>query len=41
MRQPIGAPNLGEDPREYVDGERDWWPTSGVVGTFDRLRRSA
>ena len=21
----IGAPNLGEDPREDVDGERDWW----------------
>ena len=21
----IGAPNLGEDPREDVEGERDWW----------------
>ena len=21
----IGAPNLGEDPRGYVDGERGWW----------------
>jgi hypothetical protein len=21
----IGAPNLGEDPREGVDGQRDWW----------------
>jgi mannose-6-phosphate isomerase-like protein (cupin superfamily) len=21
----IGAPNLGDDPREDVDGERDWW----------------
>jgi len=21
----IGAPNLGEDPHEDVDGERDWW----------------
>src|SRR5215216_5773070 len=21
----IGAPNLGEDPREDVDGQRDWW----------------
>ena len=21
----IGAPNLGEDPRGDVDGERDWW----------------
>jgi mannose-6-phosphate isomerase-like protein (cupin superfamily) len=20
-----GAPNLGEDPREDVDGQRDWW----------------
>jgi mannose-6-phosphate isomerase-like protein (cupin superfamily) len=21
----IGAPNLGADPREDVDGKRDWW----------------
>jgi mannose-6-phosphate isomerase-like protein (cupin superfamily) len=21
----IGAPNLGEDPREDIDGRRDWW----------------
>jgi len=21
----IGAPNLGEAPRDDVDGERDWW----------------
>jgi hypothetical protein len=21
----IGAPNLGEEPREDVDGQRDWW----------------
>jgi hypothetical protein len=21
----IGAPNLGEDPREDVDGQRGWW----------------
>jgi mannose-6-phosphate isomerase-like protein (cupin superfamily) len=21
----IGAPNLGEDPREDVHGQRDWW----------------
>ena len=20
-----GAPNLGDDPREDVDGQRDWW----------------
>jgi mannose-6-phosphate isomerase-like protein (cupin superfamily) len=22
----VGAPNLGEDPRGDVEGERDWWP---------------
>jgi len=21
----VGAPNLGEDPRDDVDGRRDWW----------------
>ena len=21
----IGAPNLGDDPREDVEGKRDWW----------------
>jgi hypothetical protein len=21
----IGAPNLGDDPRDDVDGQRDWW----------------
>jgi mannose-6-phosphate isomerase-like protein (cupin superfamily) len=21
----VGAPNLGDDPRGDVDGERDWW----------------
>ena len=21
----IGAPNLGESPRDDVDGQRDWW----------------
>ena len=21
----VGAPNLGEDPREDVHGQRDWW----------------
>ena len=21
----FGAPNLGEDPREDVEGQRDWW----------------
>jgi hypothetical protein len=21
----IGAPNLGDDPRDDVDGRRDWW----------------
>ena len=24
----IGAPNLGEDPRGDVDGQRDWWTDS-------------
>ncbi len=24
----IGAPNLGDDPRGDVDGERDWWSDS-------------
>jgi uncharacterized cupin superfamily protein len=22
----IGAPNLGENPRDDVEGTRDWWP---------------
>ena len=26
----IGAPNLGDDPRGDVDGQRDWW--AGLVG---------
>ena len=24
----IGAPNLGEDPRDDVDGQRNWWAGS-------------
>jgi mannose-6-phosphate isomerase-like protein (cupin superfamily) len=24
----IGAPNLGDSPRDDVDGERDWWRES-------------
>ena len=24
----IGAPNLGEAPRDDVDGQRDWWADS-------------
>jgi mannose-6-phosphate isomerase-like protein (cupin superfamily) len=24
----IGAPNLGDDPRQDVDGKRDWWHDS-------------
>lgn len=24
----IGAPNLGEDPREDVEGQRDWWEST-------------
>jgi mannose-6-phosphate isomerase-like protein (cupin superfamily) len=27
----IGAPNLGEDPREDVDGRRGWWADRRVV----------
>ena len=37
----IGAPNLGEDPREDVDGQRDWWADLRSFRTFDRLGRSA
>ena len=22
----VGAPNLGDDPRDDVEGTRDWWP---------------
>ena len=29
----IGAPNLGEDPREDVDGQRDWWADGSGVKT--------
>ena len=32
----IGAPNLGEAPREDVEGQRDWWADSG--GSPFRLR---
>jgi mannose-6-phosphate isomerase-like protein (cupin superfamily) len=28
----IGAPNLGEAPREDVDGQRDWWADQRQVG---------
>src|SRR4051812_44565118 len=24
----LGAPNLGDSPRDDVEGERDWWATS-------------
>jgi mannose-6-phosphate isomerase-like protein (cupin superfamily) len=24
----IGAPNLGDSPRDDVEGTRDWWPSS-------------
>jgi len=24
----FGAPNLGESPRDDVEGQRDWWPVS-------------
>ena len=26
----FGAPNLGEDPRQDVDGQRDWWANRQV-----------
>jgi mannose-6-phosphate isomerase-like protein (cupin superfamily) len=29
----VGAPNLGEDPRDDVEGKRDWWADSGVART--------
>lgn len=25
----IGAPNLGDNPRDDVEGTRDWWPEGG------------
>lgn len=28
----IGAPNLGENPRDDVEGTRDWWPGQGSSG---------
>jgi hypothetical protein len=28
----IGAPNLGDAPREDVDGQRDWWADSPRAG---------
>ena len=33
-----GAPNLGEAPREDVDGQRDWWadPVAARQVTFGR-----
>ena len=42
----IGAPNLGEDPREDVNGERDWWSDQEPPGCHsgasdgEQLRRS-
>ena len=29
----FGAPGLGENPREDVRGQRDWWADQGPVGT--------
>ena len=41
----FGAPNLGEDPREDVEGQRDWWADeleadSGAPEVQARRRRS-
>jgi hypothetical protein len=36
----IGAPNLGEDPRKDVDGQRDWWALA-ELSDVDRLGRRA
>src|SRR4026207_1969220 len=30
----FGAPNLGEDPRQDVDGERDWWADAWPGGSW-------
>ena len=30
----IGAPNLGEAPREDVDGQRDWWADESGLRAF-------
>ena len=37
----IGAPNLGDDPREDVDRQRDWWADKRSRRTFDRPGHSA
>jgi len=31
----IGAPNLGEAPREDVDGQRDWWGSRDEISGAD------
>jgi mannose-6-phosphate isomerase-like protein (cupin superfamily) len=36
----IGAPNLGDDPREDVDGQRDWWADSRSSPDVWRTRTS-
>jgi hypothetical protein len=38
----FGAPDLGENPRDDVEGQRDWWTTSARwanVGGSDRCGR--
>jgi mannose-6-phosphate isomerase-like protein (cupin superfamily) len=37
----VGAPNLGEDPREDVEGRRDCGPTSARLPSSGRSARSA
>ena len=34
----IGAPNLGEDPREDVDGQSNWWAARASIATPAILR---
>jgi hypothetical protein len=31
----IGAPNLGDDPRDDVEGRRDWWVDERGAGGRD------
>src|SRR5690348_8584088 len=37
----IGAPNLGDAPREDVEGRRDWWTDQPALFDADRLSASS
>ena len=37
----IGAPNLGEAPREDVEGQRDWWADYAWKPVLSMARRGA